>query len=114
MIVRVKSCGGCNANYDRAASDVYMFAGITGDFNPAHLDEISAGKTKFKHRIAHGMLSAGLISAVIGMNLPGPGTIYMGQRTPLPCSVKRGAVSSGCAARTRVPGGGRSSFRGQY
>ncbi|MDR2174847.1 MAG: MaoC family dehydratase [Synergistaceae bacterium] len=60
-------------------SDIYMFAGITGDFNPAHLDEISAGKTKFKHRIAHGMLSAGLISAVIGMKLPGPGTIYMGQ-----------------------------------
>jgi 3-hydroxybutyryl-CoA dehydratase len=62
-----------------AESDIYMFAGITGDFNPAHMDEISASKTKFKRRIAHGMLSAGLISAVIGMKLPGPGTIYMGQ-----------------------------------
>lgn len=59
--------------------DVYMFAGITGDFNPAHTDEITASKTMFKGRIAHGMLSAGLISAVIGMKLPGPGTIYMGQ-----------------------------------
>lgn len=62
-----------------AECDVYMFAGITGDFNPAHIDEISASKTMFKGRIAHGMLSAGLISAVIGMKLPGPGTIYMGQ-----------------------------------
>jgi Acyl dehydratase len=62
-----------------AECDVYMFAGITGDFNPAHIDEVSAGKTMFKGRIAHGMLSAGLISAVIGMKLPGPGTVYMSQ-----------------------------------
>lgn len=60
-------------------SDVYLFAGITGDLNPAHTDEVSASKTPFGGRIAHGILSAGLISAVLGMKLPGPGTIYLGQ-----------------------------------
>ncbi len=60
-------------------SDVYLFAGITGDMNPAHTNEEYAKNTRFKTRIAHGMLSAGLISAVLGMHLPGPGTIYMGQ-----------------------------------
>lgn len=60
-------------------SDVYLFAGITGDFNPAHIDQVSSEKTFFKGRIAHGMLSAGLISAVIGMQLPGPGSIYLSQ-----------------------------------
>ena len=59
-------------------SDVYLFAGITGDLNPAHTNEEYAKKTHFKTRIAHGM-SAGLISAVLGMKLPGPGTIYTGQ-----------------------------------
>lgn len=59
--------------------DVYTFAGVTGDLNPAHIDEIYAKDTMFHGRIAHGMLSAGLISAVIGMQLPGPGTIYLGQ-----------------------------------
>lgn len=60
-------------------TDVYLFAGITGDMNPAHTNEAYAEKTRFGGRIAHGMLSAGLISAVIGMQLPGPGTIYLGQ-----------------------------------
>lgn len=60
-------------------SDVYLFAGITGDLNPAHTNEEYAKNTHFKTRIAHGMLSAGLISAVLGMHLPGPGTIYTGQ-----------------------------------
>lgn len=59
--------------------DVYLFAGITGDLNPAHINEQYAGETRFGGRVAHGMLSAGLISAVIGMQLPGPGTIYVGQ-----------------------------------
>lgn len=60
-------------------TDVYLFGGITGDLNPAHFNEVESGKTMFKGRIAHGMLSAGLISAVLGMYLPGPGTIYLGQ-----------------------------------
>ncbi len=60
-------------------TDVYLFAGITGDLNPAHVNEAASANTMFKGRIAHGMLSAGLISAVLGMYLPGPGTIYLGQ-----------------------------------
>lgn len=56
-------------------SDIYLFAGVTGDINPAHVNEAYASKTFFKGRIAHGMLSAGFISAVLGMQLPGPGTI---------------------------------------
>lgn len=60
-------------------SDVYLFAGITGDFNPAHVNEQEAAKGMFKGRIAHGVLSAGFISAAIAMKLPGPGTIYLGQ-----------------------------------
>jgi 3-hydroxybutyryl-CoA dehydratase len=60
-------------------ADIYLFAGVTGDFNPAHIDEVYAQGTFFKTRIAHGMLSAGFISAVIGTRLPGPGTVYMRQ-----------------------------------
>ena len=60
-------------------TDVYLFAGITGDLNPAHTNQVASEKTMFKGRIAHGMLSAGFISTVLGMYMPGPGTIYMGQ-----------------------------------
>jgi 3-hydroxybutyryl-CoA dehydratase len=60
-------------------SDVYLYAGITGDLNPAHIDEEYAKNTFFKTRIAHGMLLAGLISAVLGNKLPGPGTIHVSQ-----------------------------------
>ena len=60
-------------------TDVYLYAGITGDLNPAHVNEEHAKTTFFKTRIAHGMLTAGLISAVLGMKLPGFGTIYLGQ-----------------------------------
>lgn len=61
-------------------SDVYLYAGITGDLNPAHINQVNAEKGMFKTRIAHGMLTAGLVSAVLGMQLPGPGTIYMEQQ----------------------------------
>ena len=60
-------------------ADVVLFAGLTGDFNPVHVDETAAARTRFGGRIAHGMLSGGLISAVIGMQLPGPGCIYVSQ-----------------------------------
>ena len=60
-------------------TDVYLYAGITGDLNPAHLNEEYARGTFFKTRIAHGMLIAGLISTILGNKLPGPGTIYMHQ-----------------------------------
>lgn len=60
-------------------ADVYGFAGITGDFNPVHVDKVAAEASMFGDRIAHGMLTAALISTVIGMELPGPGCIYMKQ-----------------------------------
>ncbi|HEM6190830.1 TPA: MaoC family dehydratase [Streptococcus suis] len=60
-------------------TDVVLFAGISGDLNPAHINEVEASKGMFKKRIAHGMLGASLISTVLGMYLPGPGTIYLGQ-----------------------------------
>ncbi|MBQ7144764.1 MAG: MaoC family dehydratase [Oscillospiraceae bacterium] len=71
-------------------TDVYLFAGITGDLNPAHVNEVEASKGMFGHRIAHGMLGAGFISAVLGMYLPGPGTIYMGQELKFTKPVKIG------------------------
>ncbi len=60
-------------------ADVTLFAGITGDFNPVHVDAIAAAASRFGSRIAHGMLSAGLISAAIANRLPGPGSIYLAQ-----------------------------------
>lgn len=60
-------------------SDVYLFAGITGDFNSAHINAEAAKRGIFGERIAHGILVTGLISAVIGTKLPGEGTIYMEQ-----------------------------------
>ncbi len=60
-------------------SDVYMYAGISGDFNPAHVNAVEAEKGMFKERIAHGMLTASFISTVLGVHLPGPGTIYLSQ-----------------------------------
>ena len=59
--------------------DVYAYAGVTGDFNPVHVNAEFAKTSMFKQRIAHGMISAGLISAVLGTELPGINTIYMGQ-----------------------------------
>lgn len=58
-------------------TDLTLFAEVTGDFNPFHFDPIDAVGTPFKERIAHEMIPAGLISGVIGMKLPGPGTIYL-------------------------------------
>ena len=60
-------------------TDIYLYAGISGDFNPAHVNEQYAAKTFFKTRIAHGMLTASFISTLIGTILPGPGSIYMRQ-----------------------------------
>ena len=72
---------GYSASFTKTVSehDVYTFAGLSGDFNPAHVNEVEAQKGMFGKRIAHGMLSAGFISTVLGTLLPGPGTIYMGQ-----------------------------------
>ncbi len=60
-------------------ADVVGFAEITGDFNPVHLDAAVAAASQFGERIAHGMLSAGFISAALAMELPGPGAVYLSQ-----------------------------------
>lgn len=70
--------------------DIVLFAQVSGDNNPVHLDEAFAAQTPFKTRIAHGMLSAAYISAVIGTQLPGPGTIYMQQALRFKRPVKIG------------------------
>jgi 3-hydroxybutyryl-CoA dehydratase len=61
------------------SSDVESFAGVSGDYNPIHLDDDFAKNTRFGRRIAHGMLTASLISSVIANKLPGEGSIYLGQ-----------------------------------
>jgi 3-hydroxybutyryl-CoA dehydratase len=71
-------------------TDVYLFSGITGDFNPAHIDEAYSRRTYFGTRIAHGLLSAGFISTVLGTRLPGPGTIYLRQELTFLGAVKIG------------------------
>jgi 3-hydroxybutyryl-CoA dehydratase len=71
-------------------TDVYLYAGITGDLNPAHINQVESEKTMFQGRIAHGMLTAGLVSAVLGLQLPGPGSIYLGQELKFTAPVKIG------------------------
>ena len=73
-----------------AESDVYLYAGISGDFNPAHINQAYAEQTAFKTRIAHGMLAAGFISTVLGTQLPGPGTIYISQSLKFMAPVRIG------------------------
>jgi 3-hydroxybutyryl-CoA dehydratase len=62
-------------------SDVYLFAGITGDFNPVHINAVAAEKSLFKKRVVHGALTSSLISTVLGTILPGNGTIYLEQNS---------------------------------
>ena len=71
-------------------SDVYQFAGITGDFNPIHINSEYAKQTMFKERIVHGILTTGFISTVIGTKLPGPDTIYLSQKVDFKAPVKIG------------------------
>ena len=72
---------GQKAAYQRTVEerDIQLFAEVSGDRNPVHLDAEYAATTQFKERIAHGMLTASYISAVFGMELPGPGVIYISQ-----------------------------------
>lgn len=74
------------------ADVIRAFADVSGDRNPVHIDADYAATTIFKERIAHGMLSAGFISAVFGMQLPGPGAIYISQTMNFKAPVKIGDV----------------------
>ncbi|MDO8296116.1 MAG: MaoC family dehydratase [Caulobacter sp.] len=83
---------GQSAELTRTVDDkaIQAFAEVSGDFNPVHLDEAFAATTPFKTRIAHGMLSAAYISALIAGKLPGPGAIYLGQTLTFRRPVKIG------------------------
>lgn len=83
---------GMSAVYTKTVTeaDIVLFAGISGDTNPVHLDEAFAKQTMFKGRIAHGMLSAAFISTVFGTKLPGPGCIYLSQSLKFKAPVKIG------------------------
>ncbi len=83
---------GMEASFVKTVSeqDIIAFAEVTGDKNPVHMDAAYAAKTMFKERIAHGMLSAGYISAVFGMDLPGPGAIYVSQTLHFKAPVRIG------------------------
>jgi 3-hydroxybutyryl-CoA dehydratase len=83
-------------------SDVYTFAGITGDNNPVHVNAEYAATTMFKERIVHGMFSAGLISAVLGTKLPGPGAIYIDQTLKFKAPVMIGDTLTATATVTDI------------
>lgn len=83
---------GMSASYAKTITDadVTLFAGLSGDDNPMHINEEFAADTMFKGRIAHGMFSAALISAVLGTRLPGPGSIYISQHLRFKAPVRIG------------------------
>lgn len=83
---------GMSATFGKTVTDadIVIFAGVTGDTNPVHLNDEFAAGTMFKNRIAHGMFGAGLISAVLGTKLPGPGCVYVNQTLRFKAPVKVG------------------------
>jgi len=83
---------GMAAEFERTITggDIDVFAGVSGDTNPIHLDDDYAATTVFKSRIAHGMLTASFISTVLANKLPGPGTIYLSQSLRFKAPVKPG------------------------
>lgn len=95
---------GQSATYGKTVTDadIVLFAGVSGDTNPVHLDQTFAEKTPFKGRIAHGMLSASFISTVIGTKLPGPGAIYMSQTLRFKAPVKIGDTVTAICTVTEI------------
>jgi len=83
---------GMTAVYSKTITeaDILMFSGVSGDTNPLHLDQTFAAGTIFKSRIAHGMLSASLLSTIFGTKLPGPGGIYLSQNLRFKAPVRVG------------------------
>mgnify|MGYP001257491770 FL=1 len=85
-------------------ADIIGFAGVSGDINPLHLNHEFASGTIFKGRIAHGMLTASLISTVIGTKLPGPGCIYVSQNLRFRAPVRIGdTVTATCMVTKLIP-----------
>ena len=92
--------------------DIELFAGVTGDFNPVHLDQAYAEKTMFKGRIAHGLLSVGLLSSILGNILPGYGTIYLSQEVKFLAPVRIGdTITARVEVIELIPEKNRAKFR---
>ena len=83
-------------------ADILLYAAVSTDTNPAHLNAEFAAAGPFKERVAHGMLTAGLISAVLGTQLPGPGTIYLGQTLRFRAPVKIGDTVTATVEVTEI------------
>jgi acyl dehydratase len=81
---------------------IRQFADLIGDHNPMHFDDAFASHTRFGQRIAHGMIAAGLVSAVLGTKLPGPGTIYLSQSLQFTAPVFPGDVVTATATVTKL------------
>ena len=77
-------------------TNLTLFAAVTGDFNPVHFDPVYSAKTRFKNPIAYGMIAAGLVSGLMGMNLPGPGNVYLQQALNFLNPVKVHDVVTAC------------------
>ncbi len=93
-------------------TDINDFAKVTGDFNPVHLDQVYAEKTIFKGRIAHGLLSVGLLSNVLGNILPGHGTIYLSQEVRFLAPVRIGdTITAKVEVIELVPEKNRAKFK---
>jgi 3-hydroxybutyryl-CoA dehydratase len=95
---------GMTASYAKTVTeaDVVLFAGVSGDNNPVHMNEEFAKETMFQGRIAHGMLSASFISTVLGTKLPGPGCIYLSQNLKFRAPVRSGDTVSATATITDI------------
>jgi 3-hydroxybutyryl-CoA dehydratase len=95
---------GMSASYEKVIGEdeVIAFAELTGDNNPIHLDEEFAKGTMFKTRIAHGMLSASLLSTILGTKLPGTGVIYLSQSIRFRAPVKLGDLVVATATVTKI------------
>ena len=93
-------------------ADITLFAGVSGDTNPVHLDDEFAKASRFGQRIAHGMLSASYISTVLGTRLPGPGCIYLGQQLKFMNPVKVGdTVTARVTVEELIPEKKRARLR---
>ena len=93
-------------------ADILLFAAVSLDTNPVHMNAEAAASSIFKERVAHGMLSAGLISAVLGTRLPGPGTIYLAQTLQFRRPVKIGDTVTATAEVTALdPGKKRATLK---
>src|SRR5512146_1250339 len=104
---------GMSAIYSKTITDadILLFSGVSGDTNPLHLDQDFAAGTMFKSRIAHGMLSASLISTIFGTKLPGPGCVYLSQNLRFKAPVRSGdTVTARATVQEIIPEKHRVKF----